>query len=110
MSSKAAPKEIKVADGQLLILWNDGHASRTALRDVRLACRCAACVDEWTHQSLLVPERIPADIKPTAIDVVGAYAVHITWSDNHSTGIYSYDNLRVLCNCDDCRKVRNFDV
>jgi DUF971 family protein len=107
---KPVPKEIKVAEGLLRILWSDGHASRYALRDVRMACRCAACVDEWTHQSLLVPERIPADIRPTAIEVVGSYAVHITWSDGHSTGIYSYDVLRELCGCEEHLAQRTFNV
>jgi DUF971 family protein len=106
----ASPKTVNASGGQLHIEWSDGHQSRYVLRDVRLACRCAACIDEWTHQSLLVPERIPADIKPTAIEVVGNYALHIAWSDTHSTGIYSYDLLREICECDECQKKRSFSV
>ena len=104
------PKEIKAVDGLLRIVWSDNHLGETPLRDVRLACRCAACVDEWTHQSLIVPERIRADIKPTAIEVVGQYALHFTWNDGHSTGIYSYDVLREICGCETCLAKRSFNV
>jgi len=69
-----------------------------------LACRCAACVDEWTKETLVKPEQIPRGIKPVAIEVVGNYALHFTWSDGHSTGIYSYDHLREICPCEECKK------
>lgn len=104
------PKEIKSSDGTLSILWSDNHASRYNGRDVRLGCRCAACVDEWTHQSLLVADHVPQDVKPKAIEIVGNYALHFTWSDGHSTGIYTYDYLRGLCACDLCRTPREFSV
>jgi ATP-binding protein involved in chromosome partitioning len=31
------------------------------------------------------------------IEVVGNYALAFYWSDGHSTGIYSYEHLRKLC-------------
>ncbi len=107
---KPIPKEIKAAEGKLTILWSDGHRSAYDCRDLRLACRCAACVDEWSHESLVRPELIPPQIKASAIEVVGAYALHFTWSDGHSTGIYSYDYLREICGCEDCRAPREFAV
>ncbi len=93
---KPIPKEIKATDGNISIVWSDGQASTYSGRQLRLACRCAACVDEWTHQVMIQPERIPAVVKPEKIDVVGNYALHFTWSDGHNTGIYSYDYLRSL--------------
>jgi DUF971 family protein len=33
---------------------------------------------------------------------VGNYAVQISFSDGHSTGIFSYDYLRTLCPCEEC--------
>jgi ATP-binding protein involved in chromosome partitioning len=93
---KAVPKEIKASEGVLRILWNDNHLSALPFRQVRLACRCAACVDEWSHAMLIQPEQIPQEIKPEKIEVVGNYALHISWSDGHNTGIYSYDYLRDL--------------
>src|SRR5690349_16112959 len=97
------PKEIKSQQGHLTILWNDDHASTYEARDLRLACRCAACVDEWTHENLIKADKIPGSIKPTKIEVVGNYALHFTWSDGHSTGIYTYEYLRGLCHCQACR-------
>ena len=90
--------------------WSDGHLGRYAARDLRLACRCAGCVDEWTHQSLIREDHVPQDVKPTAIQVMGNYALHIDWSDGHNTGIYSYDYLREVCACDECKAKRSFAV
>ena len=106
----AVPKEIKSAGGQLGILWSDQHHSRYDCRDLRLACRCAACVDEWTHESRVQDAQVPRQITPSAIEVVGNYALHFSWSDGHSSGIYSYDYLREVCACDECKKKRSFNV
>ena len=35
---------------------------------------------------------------------VGNYAIQISFSDGHSTGIYSYDHLRKICPCAECAK------
>jgi len=107
---KPVPQEIKSAGGKLTIVWSDRHASRYDGRELRLACRCAACVDEWTHETLVRPSQVPPSISPTAIEVVGNYALHFNWSDGHNTGIYTYDYLREVCSCDDCKKARSFDV
>jgi DUF971 family protein len=108
--AKPIPNEIRSADGTIFIRWSDGHASRYPSRDLRLACRCAACVDEWTHENRIVTGSIPPTVKPTGIEVVGQYALHFTWSDGHNTGIYTYDYLREVCACDECRKPREFTV
>jgi DUF971 family protein len=101
---KPVIKEIKAAEGSLRILWTDGHVSPYSGRNLRLACRCAACVDEWSHEVLVQPTQVPELIKPQKIDVVGNYALHFTWSDGHATGIFSYDLLRSLCECPECKK------
>ena len=79
-------------------------------RDLRLACRCAACVDEWSHESLVQPDRIPMDVKPRGIEAMGDSAIHIDWSDGHNTGIYTYDYLKEVCACDECKEKRSFAV
>ena len=107
---KASPIEIKASDGNITIAWSDGHKSVYNSRDLRLACRCAACVDEWTHESLVQPDRVPPEVKPRAIEVMGNYAIHIDWSDGHNTGIYTYDYLREVCACDECKQKRSFNV
>jgi DUF971 family protein len=107
---KPVPSQIKSAGETISIVWNDNHQSRYAARDLRLSCRCAACVDEWTHQSLIKPDLIPRGIKPKSIDIMGNYALHFDWSDGHNTGIYTYDFLREVCGCDECRSRRTFNV
>ncbi|MGH9592205.1 MAG: gamma-butyrobetaine hydroxylase-like domain-containing protein, partial [Bryobacteraceae bacterium] len=42
-------------------------------------------------------------IRMTKIEEAGHYALHIFWSDGHNTGIYSYDHLRRICPCGECR-------
>jgi ATP-binding protein involved in chromosome partitioning len=98
------PKSIKAANGQLTILWNDGHTSEYTGRGLRLACRCAACIDENSQESLIRPEQIPPVVNAEKIEVVGNYALHFRWSDRHDTGIHTYDYLRQLCGCAECQK------
>lgn len=93
---KPIPKSIQAQEGNIRIEWSDSHVSQFSGRQLRLACRCAACVDEWTHENLIHADQIPPIVKPEKIDVVGNYALHFTWSDGHATGIYSYDYLRTL--------------
>jgi DUF971 family protein len=104
---KPIPKSVKATDGTIAIVWSDNHASAYSGRGLRLACRCAACIDEWTHEVIIQPNQVPEVVKPQTIDVVGSYALHFTWSDGHSTGIYSYDYLRDLCECTECRPARS---
>jgi ATP-binding protein involved in chromosome partitioning len=93
----AALPKVEPADGAgIRIAWPDGGVSHIAARDLRIACPCAACVDETTGRRRLDPARIPEDVHARAIRPVGRYAVHIEWSDGHTTGIYSFDLLRRL--------------
>ncbi|MFP8874507.1 MAG: gamma-butyrobetaine hydroxylase-like domain-containing protein [Myxococcota bacterium] len=80
----------------LAIRWRDGHESVYPVRELRLACACAECVDEWTGATRLDPSSIPEDVRPTSIKSVGRYAIQIDWSDGHNTGIYSFEQLRKL--------------
>jgi ATP-binding protein involved in chromosome partitioning len=66
------------------------------VRDLRLACPCAQCVEETTGKILLDPETVPEDIRPEVVVTVGSYAISIGWTDGHETGIYSFDLLRSI--------------
>ena len=78
------------------ITWGDGLHSVLDVRELRLACGCAVCVDEWTGEQRLDSASVPADVHPTKIEPVGRYAIQITWSDGHDSGIYPYVRLRQL--------------
>lgn len=104
MSQSALPIGLRQAgDDSLEITWGDGHVSAYRVAYLRRACRCASCVDEWTGVQRLDPEAVSSDVKPVTIDPVGRYAIHIAWSDGHTAGIYSFDYLRSICPCSECR-------
>jgi ATP-binding protein involved in chromosome partitioning len=99
-----APLELlQTAPLELGIVWNDGHRSRYNVRNIRLACRCANCIDEWTREKILKEENVPKDIKPRVIESIGRYALKIDWTDGHDTGIYTFDQLRNQCECSECK-------
>jgi ATP-binding protein involved in chromosome partitioning len=94
-----APSPIEIIpmeDNKTGILWSDGQHHVYANRDLRAACHCASCIDEWTSKQLLDPDSIPQDIHFKSYSKVGNYGIKFNWSDGHNTGIYSYDTLREL--------------
>ncbi len=94
---ETTPSDIRQhSPGELAITWGDGASSIYAVRDLRLACGCASCVDEWTGENMLDPSSVPEDVKPLKIESVGRYAIQIEWSDGHSSGIYPFRRLREL--------------
>jgi len=80
----------------LSILWEDGHRDDLDVRDLRLACRCAVCIEEMTGEKLLDPKTIGSDVGPQKIVSIGNYAIQFDWSDGHNSGIYSFKDLRSL--------------
>ena len=80
----------------LAVLWKDGHRSVFPARVLRMACPCADCVDEITGAPLLDAAKLPEDVHPVKIVAVGHYAVQISFSDGHGSGIYTYELLRKL--------------
>lgn len=97
MSDPTTPVRIEQAGPRHLeIAWADGKVFRYDVADLRRACRCAICVEEWTGKKLLDPASIPSDIRPLTIRPVGRYALHFEWSDGHTSGIYTFEHLRAL--------------
>ena len=80
-------------DGHLRIRWSDGIESRFAPKWLRARCPCAECVEEWSGKRVVGDAQVKDDVKPRGMHEVGRYAIQINWSDNHSTGIYSWDYL-----------------
>ena len=89
------PHAINRRDDGLLIEWDqNGHEGFFPARDLRLACPCAACVEEMSGRPLLDPATVDPNIRPVSLALVGAYGLKIQWSDGHSTGIYAWSILR----------------
>jgi ATP-binding protein involved in chromosome partitioning len=80
----------------LSVLWEDGYRNDFDVRDLRLTCRCALCLEEMSGRPLLDPKSVRADIAPRTISSVGNYAIQITWNDGHNTGIDTFTHLRAL--------------
>ena len=78
------------------VVWPDGFEGVLPNKELRAACPCAVCVDEYSGEELLDPASIPDDIRFSKINYLGNYAVSFEWSDGHTTGIYSWDYLRDL--------------
>lgn len=103
----ATPHAINRTDQGLLVEWDQaGHQGSFPARELRLACPCAACVEEMTGRALLDPASIPEDVRPVTLALVGAYGLRINWSDGHGTGIYTFERLLLSCPCQECRAGR----
>ncbi|HKY32542.1 MAG TPA: P-loop NTPase [Candidatus Polarisedimenticolia bacterium] len=90
------PAEAQIRPDGVEIKWTDGAVSLYPHRDLRLACPCALCVDEWTGRPRLDHSTVPRDVRVADLHPVGRYALQFGFSDGHATGIYSYDKLRTL--------------
>ena len=94
------------------ITWADGHSSHYDFTYLRDQCPCATCNDERAKKESMPPATnlLSSPLLPMykpkpraqAATQVGNYAVQISFTDGHSTGIFSYDYLRTLCPCEEC--------
>jgi ATP-binding protein involved in chromosome partitioning len=97
MGSPTTPVGFRRRDPRTLsVLWEDGRSDDFDVRDLRLACPCALCVEEMGGRPLLDPKSVMPDVAPHAITSAGNYAIIFRWNDGHSTGIYSLKHLRAL--------------
>lgn len=97
--------------------WADGHHSHYPFTYLRDACPCALCDEERRNagrQPGDPPHSKPGELpmfrpaaKPVRADPVGRYAIRFDWSDGHMHGIYSWELLRQLCPCAECKSIRN---
>jgi len=93
------PITIKIVNNEkLLVKWDDGLEQLSTLQKIRRLCPCATCMADKEKES---PTYIPlftfdqSQIKE--INVVGSYAISISWKDGHNTGIYEFPFLRKIC-------------
>ena len=89
--------------------WKDGHRSKYDLRSLRDNCPCATCTETHASGETGTASHSPFQIykpalKMLAVEPVGSYAMQIMWNDGHGSGIYSFDHLRRICPCPECRE------
>ena len=85
---------VEESDSELSITWSDNKETHYRAVDLRRACPCASCVNEWTGEKILNEASIPEDIHFNHITIVGRYALNFHFSDGHETGIYTFAMLR----------------
>lgn len=95
------PEKIKVTKNKTLkIKWSSELITELSLKYLRDECPCASCKGETVLLKTYRPPK-PAVFTPEMyevknIEVVGDYAIQITWKDGHNTGIYSWEYLLKL--------------
>lgn len=87
---------VEESDSELTIKWSDETEATYAAAQLRRACPCATCVNEWTGQKILDDKKIADDLTFSHISIVGRYALNFHFSDGHDTGIFSFNYLRDL--------------
>ena len=121
MDERTTPKSLNLKkDEKLDVEWRDGHRCSYPITLLRSMCPCASCralrEGHEGHPPAIQavpppgqaapPKRTSLSILPgnyaqplTALsaELVGNYALRIDWSDEHGSGIYSFQYLREIC-------------
>jgi DUF971 family protein len=82
---------------------------------LRERCPCATCDDQRRKKEAAPVQGLAggSDALPLykprpgarAAKSMGHYALQIDFTDGHSTGIYSYEHLRIICPCGECAQI-----
>jgi DUF971 family protein len=83
-------------DSEISINWSNKTESKYNAAQLRKACPCAGCVNEWTGEKMLDEAKVGDDLSFTHITMVGRYALNFHFSDGHDTGIFSFEYLRKM--------------
>lgn len=98
---------------KLEVEFADGKVCTYSITYLRSMCPCAMCKvvrEQRDPHQLVQPEQpvkktsltiLPGNysgaLVATSAELVGNYAIKISFSDNHDTGIYSFAYLREIC-------------
>lgn len=103
-------------DEKLEIEWRDGRRSAYPIGYLRSMCPCASCkavrggyeghppaigtvAPEAPPKKMslnILPGNYATPLAAVKAELVGNYALRIDWSDNHGSGIYSFEYLREI--------------
>lgn len=105
-------------DEKLEITWSDGKVCTYTISLLRTMCPCALCRNiregdkgekkpaaapaaepgkKRTMGLSVLPGNFTKPLAATGAELVGNYALQIHWTDEHSSGIYSFAYLRSIC-------------
>jgi DUF971 family protein len=111
MDARTTPTRLHLRkDRQLEIDWQDGLKSVYSLTLLRSMCPCAQCkmVREGNNPHdispgpkkkpllTILPGNYTGTVTVLEARMVGNYAIQLDWSDNHGSGIYSFEYLRSI--------------
>ena len=87
------PSEIRLGKDRksLTVRFNGSHEFVLPAEYLRVLSPSAEVQGHSREQRVTVPGKI--DVAITSVDQVGNYAVRLTFSDGHSTGIFSWSYL-----------------
>ena len=90
---------LKQEEGMLYVTWSDEHVSPFPLSYIRGWCPCARCQGHFTAELHYqeVENLVLENVEP-----VGNYGVKLSWADGHNTGIYTFEEVRNMCTCEQC--------
>jgi Mrp family chromosome partitioning ATPase/DUF971 family protein len=92
----ARPKVAYKPGAGILITLASGEQHTVPPADLRRACRCAHCIEEFSGRPLLDPSSVSEAVYPRSMQPMGNYAVAVTWSDGHDSSIYPYETILKL--------------
>lgn len=86
--------------------WSDGHDGLVTLQTLRDRCPCAECNGETvllrTHEPPEPVKETPGRYVLKGAETVGEYALKFVWGDGHDMGLYTWEHLRRMCECEAC--------
>jgi DUF971 family protein len=105
MTPQTTPLKLDLKkDSHLEITWSDGHTCKYTVSYLRTMCPCAQCRAIREDQKAkprtsltILPGNFANPLSATGAQLVGNYALRIDWSDDHCSGIYSFQYLREIC-------------
>lgn len=80
-------------NGRVVIAWDNDERLEYPLDDLRNACPCAGCRGHSPGE--VEPPQV-SGVQLLSIEEAGQYALRLSWSDGHNTGIYTWAHLRAI--------------
>ena len=89
----------QISDQVISIVWDDGTEQIFFADKMRGKCPCASCKEKKEDKPaglFKVRKANPNNVIFSGWEMIGRYAVRFMFSDNHNTGIYTYEYLREI--------------